>query len=124
MAYDDFLASYSKATEECLLVFGSLQEREEKLSAERAEEMVVGVLREKREREVKGIRAAVSGLVEQLRKLEKEMIAVVDQTVSYKQAQLMGGLRWGELAEKKAGYQATVDLMSQGIEEVLNLDDI
>jgi Asp-tRNA(Asn)/Glu-tRNA(Gln) amidotransferase A subunit family amidase len=124
MAYDDFLASYSKATEECLLVFGSLQEREEKLSAERAEEMVVGVLREKREREVKGIRAAVSGLVEQLRKLEKEMIAVVDQTVSYKQAQLMGGLRWGELAEKKAGYQATVDLMSQGIEEVLNLDNI
>jgi hypothetical protein len=124
MAYDDFLAAYSRATEECLLVFGSLQEREEKLSAERAEEVVAGVLREKREREVRGIRSAVAGLVEQLRKLEKEMVAVVDQTVSYKQAQIVGGLRWGELAEKKAQYQATVDLMSQGIEEVLTLDNI
>lgn len=58
-------------------------------------------MRIKREKEVRNIKNGVSGLIDQLRKYEKEMIGNLDLVLAYKQGKIEETISFKELVVKK-----------------------
>jgi hypothetical protein len=87
-------------------------------------EQIVRRFQEKKEREVRSIKANVAFLVELVRRYERELLANLEQTVAYKQGKFIDSVCLDELIAKKREYQSSVEKVSAGIEEVFSLENI
>jgi hypothetical protein len=118
------LSQYSTVTEESFKIYEQLKEREERLNNEAISAHIDESLREKRDGEVKHIKLSIAGYIDYLKKLERQLIADLDVAVAYKKKKIMHNASMEELLQKKEKYVAEIEAMSNGVDDIFNLDNI